>query len=93
MSAAETHRGAGRIVVKIGSALLVDRETGLRRDWLETLVADVAAISRSGRAVPATTPPQAGAVTAPREARAASRAGAPSPPAAAPPSRGSRSPS
>lgn len=26
-----------RIVVKIGSALLVDRATGLKRDWLESL--------------------------------------------------------
>lgn len=34
---------AGRIVVKIGSALLVDRRTGaLRADWLVTLAEDIA---------------------------------------------------
>ncbi|MEL7116667.1 MAG: glutamate 5-kinase, partial [Pseudomonadota bacterium] len=34
---------AKRLVVKIGSALLVDRETGaLRADWLRGLAADVA---------------------------------------------------
>jgi glutamate 5-kinase len=37
-----------RIVVKIGSALLVDRASGLKRDWLESLGADVAALSASG---------------------------------------------
>jgi glutamate 5-kinase len=37
-----------RIVVKIGSALLVDRETGLKRDWLKSLCADVAELSRAG---------------------------------------------
>jgi len=37
-----------RIVVKIGSALLVDRVSGLKRDWLESLGADVAALSTSG---------------------------------------------
>lgn len=38
-----------RLVVKIGSALLVDRETGaLRREWLESLVDDVAAIQARG---------------------------------------------
>ena len=36
---------AGRIVVKIGSALLIDDETGaLRRDWLRSFAADVAAL-------------------------------------------------
>ena len=36
---------ARRIVVKIGSALLVDAETGtLKEDWLESLAADVAAL-------------------------------------------------
>ncbi|MEP6065483.1 MAG: glutamate 5-kinase, partial [Paracoccaceae bacterium] len=34
---------AKRVVVKIGSALLVDRVTGqLRDDWLQTLAKDVA---------------------------------------------------
>ena len=38
-----TLTSAKRLVVKIGSALLVDRETGrLRRDWLTSLAADVA---------------------------------------------------
>lgn len=32
---------ARRLVVKIGSALLVDRTTGLKRDWLEALALDV----------------------------------------------------
>ncbi len=41
--------GAARLVVKIGSALLVDRGSGaLRRDWLEGLALDVAAIKRRG---------------------------------------------
>jgi glutamate 5-kinase len=36
-----------RLVVKIGSALLVDAETGtLRRDWLTSLCADIAALKR-----------------------------------------------
>ena len=36
---------AGRIVVKIGSALLIDDVTGaLRRDWLRSFAADVAAL-------------------------------------------------
>ncbi|RST85232.1 glutamate 5-kinase [Aquibium carbonis] len=43
--ALSSHR---RIVVKIGSALLVDREAGLKRDWLSSLCADVADLSRSG---------------------------------------------
>jgi len=39
-----------RIVVKIGSALLVDRQTGaLRRDWLEALAADLADLHGDGR--------------------------------------------
>jgi glutamate 5-kinase len=37
-----------RIVVKIGSALLVDRATGLRTDWLAGLAADVAAARARG---------------------------------------------
>ena len=40
---------AKRLVVKIGSALLVDRETGdLRRDWVAALAADVARIKARG---------------------------------------------
>lgn len=30
-----------RIVVKIGSALLVDPQTGLRVEWLKSLISDV----------------------------------------------------
>ncbi len=37
-----------RIVVKIGSALLVDREAGLKRDWLASLCADVADLTGKG---------------------------------------------
>ena len=40
------------VVVKIGSALLVDAETGrLRLDWLEGLAADVAALRQAGKDV------------------------------------------
>lgn len=37
-----------RIVVKIGSALLVDRKSGLKRDWLESIVADIAQLAAGG---------------------------------------------
>ena len=37
-----------RIVIKIGSALLVDRETGLRQRWLESLLSDVATFAAAG---------------------------------------------
>ncbi|MEQ8294973.1 MAG: glutamate 5-kinase [Nitratireductor sp.] len=37
-----------RITVKVGSALLVDRDRGLRRDWLASLCADVANLSAAG---------------------------------------------
>ncbi len=38
-----------RIVIKIGSALLVDRASGtLKREWLETLVDDIAVLAKSG---------------------------------------------
>lgn len=41
---------ARRIVVKIGSALLVDRATGrLRADWLNALADDVSALSAAGK--------------------------------------------
>lgn len=40
---------ARRVVVKIGSALLVDRTTGtLRADWLQSLADDVAALRQRG---------------------------------------------
>ena len=34
-------RTAKRLVVKIGSALLVDRRTGLKQNWLSALALDV----------------------------------------------------
>jgi glutamate 5-kinase len=37
-----------RIAVKIGSALLVDRTTGLKRDWLESLAADIGRLAQGG---------------------------------------------
>ena len=37
-----------RIVVKIGSALLVDRKHGLKVEWLESLINDVAALEKKG---------------------------------------------
>jgi glutamate 5-kinase len=43
---------AKRIVVKIGSALLVERATGrLRATWLNSLIDDVAALTEAGREV------------------------------------------
>lgn len=43
---------ARRVVVKVGSALLVDAATGrLNRSWLETLVEDVVRLRRAGREV------------------------------------------
>ncbi|HEY6630862.1 MAG TPA: glutamate 5-kinase [Rhizobiaceae bacterium] len=46
-----TLRKYKRITVKIGSALLVDRATGLKRDWLASLVDDVASLVASGAEV------------------------------------------
>ena len=40
-----------RIVVKVGSALLVDPDGGVRREWLAGLVADVAERLRAGQQV------------------------------------------
>jgi glutamate 5-kinase len=53
---AESHTSplqrARRVVVKVGSALLVDSATGrLNRGWLETLVADVVRLRRQGKEV------------------------------------------
>ena len=56
---AETHpaarpewAAARRIVVKIGSALLADRQTGaLKAEWLKSLMDDVAALSLAGKDV------------------------------------------
>jgi glutamate 5-kinase len=40
-----------RITVKIGSALLVDREKGLRREWLGALADDIAGLARAGKEI------------------------------------------
>jgi len=40
-----------RITVKIGSALLVDRESGLKRDWLTSLADDIAVLADAGAEV------------------------------------------
>ncbi|WP_455477234.1 glutamate 5-kinase [Bartonella sp. B41] len=37
-----------RIVVKVGSALLVDSKTGLRTEWLNSLVSDIAWLHQKG---------------------------------------------
>ena len=37
-----------RITVKIGSALLVDRQAGLKREWLASLVDDIAELAERG---------------------------------------------
>ncbi|MGE0502320.1 MAG: glutamate 5-kinase [Rhizobiaceae bacterium] len=37
-----------RITVKVGSALLVDRETGLKRAWLDSLCDDIALLKKRG---------------------------------------------
>ena len=37
------------IVIKVGSSLLVESETGtMRREWLKSLAADIAALKRDG---------------------------------------------
>ncbi|MCK4711316.1 MAG: glutamate 5-kinase, partial [Marinosulfonomonas sp.] len=44
--------GAKRLVVKIGSALLVDQESGaIRRDWLAALADDIAALHGQGKQI------------------------------------------
>lgn len=43
---------ARRIVIKVGSALLADSSNGsVKRDWLETLAADIGALRRRGQEV------------------------------------------
>ncbi|MET0239070.1 MAG: glutamate 5-kinase [Sphingobium sp.] len=41
----------GRIIVKVGSALLVAQDGTVRRDWLKTLVTEVAARHRAGQRI------------------------------------------
>lgn len=48
---AETLTKAKRVVVKIGSALLVDRASGLKTDWLVGVAKDVAAAKARGASV------------------------------------------
>ena len=50
---AEAHlRNAKRLVIKIGSSLLVDEDSGkLRQDWLDALCDDVAAVQARGQEV------------------------------------------
>ncbi|MEC5290906.1 glutamate 5-kinase [Aurantimonas sp. C2-6-R+9] len=43
--------GYTRIVVKIGSSLLVDPQSGLKRTWLESLGEDIARLSGEGRQI------------------------------------------
>ena len=45
-----TIKSYSRIVIKIGSALLVD-DSGLRRKWMESLIEDVAALVAKGKEV------------------------------------------
>lgn len=42
---------ARRIVIKIGSALLVDRQLGLRKAWLENVAADLAKLGNEGKEI------------------------------------------
>ncbi|MCA1407438.1 glutamate 5-kinase [Ensifer sp. IC3342] len=37
-----------RVVIKIGSALLVDRKSGLKKAWLDAMCADIAALKAKG---------------------------------------------
>ncbi len=39
------------VVVKIGSALLVDGDNGVRRDWLATLAEDIMVLKKAGKSV------------------------------------------
>lgn len=40
-----------RVIIKIGSSLLVDRETGLKSNWLQSLADDVAELIENGHEV------------------------------------------
>src|SRR5688572_3285910 len=51
-SSAQPLTQARRIVIKVGSALLADAATGtVKRDWLQTLAADIAELRRRGQEV------------------------------------------
>ena len=47
-ASAKLLQGKRRIVVKVGSALLVDRKTGVRQAWLESLADDIAMLAKGG---------------------------------------------
>jgi len=52
ITAAAALASANRLVIKIGSALLVDQRTGeLRETWLQSLIRDVADLKQSGKDV------------------------------------------
>ncbi len=44
-------QGKRRIVVKVGSALLVDHASGVKQAWLESLAEDIAGLTRGGAQV------------------------------------------
>lgn len=44
--AKEILQQANRIVVKVGSSLLVDEKTGLRKQWLDSLIDDIASLHK-----------------------------------------------
>jgi glutamate 5-kinase len=51
-SSAKPLQQARRVVIKVGSALLADAATGtVKRDWLQTLAADIAALRGRGQEV------------------------------------------
>lgn len=51
-SSARPLQQARRVVIKVGSALLADAATGtVKRDWLQTLAADIAGLRRRGQEV------------------------------------------
>ena len=51
MSARFSPADCPRLIVKIGSALLVDSDGRVRRDWLQSVVADLAARHRAGQKI------------------------------------------
>lgn len=51
MAPLPTLDGARRVVIKVGSALLVDRETGVRKRWLDSLASDIGNLVSTGAQV------------------------------------------
>ena len=62
-----------RITVKIGSALLVDRATGLKRDWLASLADDIAALAPMAALRSSSSRPAPSRLAAPSSASASGR--------------------